>query len=216
MRKTIFITGQNELLKKPLVNLFLNNGYKAVTTILKGEESPQKDLYSIKWNMRSPLSAKNAVLEAVSQTESIDKIIILFPSTKINKPLHETSAAEIELSIDTHIKSILFIIKESLSSLQKQGAGALSLINYLPGAEIHPPLESLGQGSFSGLIKSLFAFYQNERVSINAFTSSSTEVKEYSEFIFKTISENQKITHGKLYKHSEKNVLSALGLSIKR
>ncbi len=216
MKKNILITGQNKLLKEPLTNIFLNKGYHVITTHTEKQETREKGLHIIPWNMRSPLSTKNVLLDAASEPGELDEIIILFPWTQIIKPFHETSSAEIEWAVDIQLKSNLFIIKESISHLQKRKGGTLSLIYYIPGAEILPPLDALGSGGFSGLVKSLFTFYQNEKTSINSYVSSSAEIEEYAEYIFKTIDERQKPIHGKFYKYSEKTVLSALGLSIKR
>ncbi len=216
MRKSILIAGQNKLLEKPLTEIFLNKGYSVIITSAAEDEVNKKELHTILWNMRSPLSAKNVVLNAASIVEKIDEALVLFSPAKIIKPFHETSAAEIERSVDFQLKSNLFIMKEIIAYFQKQGRGTLSLVHHLPGTEILPPMDALGAGSFTGLVKSLFTFYQNEQVSINAYLSSSSETEEYSDFIFRTISERQKPVHGKFYKFSEKNVLSALGISKKR
>jgi len=216
MEQTILITGQNKLLKEPLTNTFRKGGYHVTTTYTEKNEAKKKDVHAIPWNMRSPLSAKNVLLTAASTTGSLAEIIILFPWTQIIKPLHETSSAEIEWAVDIQLKSSLFIIKESMHHLQKQGTGTLSLVYYVPGVEILPPLDALGSGGFTGLVKSLFAFYQNEKISINGYLSSTTETGDYAEYIFKTIDERPKPVHGKFYKYSDKTVLSALGLSIKR
>ncbi len=214
MEKNILITGQHKLLKKPLIDIFLNGGYRVITTVTDTPGKPQKGLREIQWNIRSPLSAKNVILDAAS--DSLNEILVIFPGTQIIKPFHETSSAEIEWAVDTQLKSNLFIIKEGINHLQKQGNGTLSLIYYIPGTEILPPLDALGSGGFTGLAKSLFTFYQNEKTAINSFTSSATEVQEYTEYIYKTITERQKPVHGKFYKFSDRTVLSALGLSIKR
>lgn len=216
MKKNILITGQNKLLKKSLTDIFLNKGYHVITTHTEKQKTKTKALHIIPWNMRSPLSTKNVLLDAASQQGDLDEIIILFPWAQIIKPFHETSSAEIEWAVDIELKSNLFIIKESIAHLQKEKGGTLSLVYYIPGTEILPPLDALGSGGFTGLVKSLFTFYQNEKTSINSYVSSSTETEEYAEYIFKTIDERQKPVHGKYYKYSEKTVLSALGLSIKR
>ena len=216
MKKNILITGQNKLLKGPLTDIFLNKGYHIIATYTDKQEGQKKEVHRVPWNMRSPLSAKNVILDAASEQGDIHEVLVLFPSTQIIKPFHETTSAEIEWAVDSQLKSNLFIIKESIFYLLKKGKGTLSLIHYIPGTDILPPLNAVGAGSFTGLAKSLFTFYQNENISINSYMSSVTETHEFAEYIFKTISNRQKQVHGKFYKFSEKTVLSALGLSTKR
>lgn len=216
MRKSILITGQNELLEEPLIDIFLKNGYHIITTAAEKKEIQRKDVHLIPWNRRSPLSAKNVIMSALEENENLDEALVLFPEVAINKPFHETPSAEIEWAVDLQLKSNLFITKEIIYSMQKKGSGTLSLIHFLPGTEILPPLDALGSGAFTSLIKSLFTFYQNEAISINGYFSSSTEAGNYAEFIFKNATDSQKSTHGKFYKFADKNVFSAFGHSLKR
>ncbi len=216
MRKSILITGQNDLLEKPLIELFLNSSYHVFSTSsAEGDVKKTKGLHTIVWNQRSPLSAKNVILSTASVTETIDEAVVLFSSPKILKPFHEITASEIETTLDYYIKSNLFVIKEILAYFQKQHHGTLSLVKHQTGTDVLPPLEAFSSGGFDNLVKSLFAFYQNEKLSINAYLSSASDAEEYSSFIHKTITERQKTVHGKYYKYPEKSVLSALGISKK-
>ncbi len=217
MNKNILITGHNIILSRHLTELFISSGYNVIAAISDANDRKKTKGYkSVLWNTRSPLSAKNVVLEAVSSGERIDEAVVLFTSPKILNPFHEISAAEIERSIDYQIKSNLFLIKEILLHFQNTDSDStLSIVSYQAGTDVLPPLEALASGGFTGFAKSLFAFYQNEKLAINAYQSQVPDIKEFSEYIYKSITERSKPVHGKLYKYPEKNVLSALGISKK-
>lgn len=218
MSKRILITGQNSLLSKHLSDIFIQEtGYSVVTTLAgTAQQKKGKGSRTVLWNTRSPLSAKNVVLEAAAPEGIINEAVVLFESPKILNPFHEITAADIEQSIDYQIKSNLFIVKEILRYFQNSGsASTLSLVTYQGGIDVLPPLEALSSGGFDSFVKALFTFYQNEKLSINGYFCASAEPKEYSEFIFKTIAERNKPVHGKFYTYPEKNVLSALGLAKK-
>ena len=218
MSKRILITGQNSILSKHLSDIFLQGSGYSVVAAIPGSEQQKKGKGSrtVLWNTRSPLSAKNVVLEAAAPEGIINEAVVLFESPKVLKPFHEISAADIEQSIDYQIKSNLFIIKEILRYFQNSGSeSTLSLVNYQGGIDVLPPLEALSSGGFDSFVKALFTFYQNEKLSINGYFCASADLKEYSEFVFKTITERNRPVHGKFYKFPEKNVLSAFGLARK-
>ncbi len=218
MNKRILVTGQITPLSEQLIELFLQEGSYTVIAAQSGsgKKKNTKGLHAVQWNTRSPLSAKNVVLEASLPEGSIDEAVVIFSSPKILSPFHEIPAVDIETAVDYRIKSNLFLVKEILNFFQNsQTESTLSLVNEPGSIDVLPPLEAMASGGFDSLVKSLFTFYQNEKLSINGYVSSSSDTKEYSQYIFKTITERNKPVHGKFYKFPEKNVLSAFGLAKK-
>ncbi|MCK5197749.1 MAG: SDR family NAD(P)-dependent oxidoreductase [Spirochaetales bacterium] len=207
MKRKILITGFDSGLKAKLVKLFLDGGYKVAATVNTQSiktNSNNSNFIEIPWNNRSPLSAKDIILECQNKMEGFDDALTIFSSQKNNKPIHEISSAEIESSIDSSLKGNLFILKEIILYFQRIGKGNISLIHDLEQSEILAPLYAVEAGGLSSLARSLFASYQNEQLTINSYRSNSGELTDYAEYIFNSINERTKPVHGKIFKFQAK------------
>ena len=219
MKRKILITGLDSELKTNIVQRFLDNDIAVAVSInsQKGKtKTKTSNLIEIPWNNRSPLSAKNLVLECQNKLGDFNETLSILSSDQSNKPIHEISSSDIENSIDTGLKGNIFILKEIILYFQKKGNGTISLIQNNDHTEFLAPLYAIEKGSISSLIQSLFASYQNEQLTFNSFSSNSLEIKEYSEFIFKNISEHGKSTHGKNFKFQERGMLKSFTMTKKR
>ncbi len=219
MKKKILITGPESNLKTKLVKLFLsNNSIVAVSTETPNKKSSSKksNLIEIPWNSKSPLSAKNMILECHNKLSGFDEALTIFSSEQNNKPIHEIPSSIIEEAIDTNLKGNIFILKEIILYFQNKGVGNISLINSITQNEIPAPLYALELGALSALTKSLFASYQNEQLAVNSFSSQSFEIDEYADFIFKNISDRGKVVHGKMFKFQDRGMLKSFTKQIKR
>jgi NAD(P)-dependent dehydrogenase (short-subunit alcohol dehydrogenase family) len=217
MKRKILITGLDSELKTNIVQLFLDNEYTVAVSInnQKGK-TKTKNLIQIPWNNKSPLSAKNLILDCQNKLGEFDETLSILSSKLNNKPIHDISSSDIENAIDTGLKGNIFILKEIILHFQKKGNGKIFLIQNTDHNEFLAPLYAIVEGSISSLIQSLFASYQNEQLTINSFSSSSSEIKEYSEFIFKNITERGKTVHGKKFKFQDRGMLKPFTLQKKR
>ena len=207
MKQKILITGLDSELKTKLSKLFLDNDYKVAVTVNtqnKKGNSGNNNLIEIPWNNRSPLSAKDLILECQNRMEGFDRALTIFTSKQSNKPIHEISSAEIESAIDSSLKGNIFILKEIILYFQKIGKGNIALIHDIEQSEILAPLYAVETGGLSTLARSLFVSYQNEPLSINSYKSNSGELSDYAEYIFKNIAESVKPVHGKNFKFQSK------------
>lgn len=218
MRHKILITGLDSNLKTKLVELFLgNNSIVAVSTNYPVKKTKSNNnLIEIPWNSRSPLSAKNMVLDCQNKLNGFDEALTILSSEQNNKPIHEISSSHIENSIDTNLKGNIFALKEIILYFQNKGTGNISLINNINQNEIPAPLYALELGALSAFTKSLFASYQNEQLTINSFSSHSFEIDEYADYIFKTISDRGKPVHGKMFKFQDRGMLKSFTMQKKR
>lgn len=207
MKRKILITGLDSGLKTKLLKLFMDGNYKVAVTVNSSNKKVNpgsSNFIEIPWNNRSPLSAKNIILECQNKMEGFDDVLTIFSSEQNNKPIHEISSAEIESTIDSNLKGNLFILKEIILYFQKIGAGNISLIHDIEQGEILAPLYAVETGGLSTLTKSLFVSYQNEQLTINSYRSNSGELTDYAKYIFNTISERTKPVHGKIFKFQAK------------
>jgi NAD(P)-dependent dehydrogenase (short-subunit alcohol dehydrogenase family) len=219
MKRKILITGLDSGLKTKLVKLFLDGGYKVAATINTQSiktNSNNISFIEIPWNNRSPLSAKDIILECQNKMDGFDNALTIFSSQQNNKPIHEISSADIENAIDSGLKGNLFVLKEIILYFQKKGSGNISLINDIEQSEILAPLYAVETGGLSTLAKSLFASYQNEQLAINSYRSNSGELEDYTEYIYKNITERTKPVHGKIFKFQDRGIINAFNISKKR
>ncbi len=219
MKRKILITGLDSGLKTKLVKLFLDGGYKVAATINTQSiktNSNNISFIEIPWNNRSPLSAKDIILECQNKMDGFDNALTIFSSQQNNKPIHEISSADIENAIDSGLKGNLFVLKEIILYFQKKGSGNISLINDIEQSEILAPLYAVETGGLSTLAKSLFALYQNEQLTINSYRSNSGELEDYTEYIYKNITERTKPVHGKIFKFQDRGIINAFNISKKR
>lgn len=207
MKRKILITGPDSGLKAKLVKLFLDGDYKVAATVNTQSiktNSNNSSFIEIPWNNRSPLSAKDMILECQNKMEGFDDALTIFSSQQNNRPIHEISSADIENAIDSGLKGNLFVLKEIILYFQKIGSGNISLINDIEHSEILAPLYAVETGGLLTLAKSLFASYQNEQLAINSYRSNSGELGDYAEYIYKNITERTKPVHGKIFKFQGK------------
>ena len=211
MKRKILITGLDSELKTRLIKLFLDGDYKVAATVKtqsKKVNSSNNNFIEIPWNNRSPLSAKDMILECRNRIDGFNDALTIFSSEQSNKPIHEISSADIENAIDSGLKGNLFVLKEIILYFQKIGSGNISLINDIEHSEILAPLYAVETGGLLTLAKSLFASYQNEQLAINSYRSNSEELGDYAEYIYKNITERTKPVHGKIFKFQNRGAFS--------
>jgi len=212
MGNTILLNGKNTPLGMQLSRLFLESGSKVAglleggpSTSLPGEEV-EENLVLIPWNRTSSLSVHNVIVESVNKMESIEEVVFLFQPAIDNKPIHELSLAQVESYIDSSVKGSIYLLREVLGYFQKRQRGSLYVILHIAGLEVLPPIDAVGMGAIEAFTNSLFTLYQNEDVNINGFTSDSSDSREYAEFIYNTIQQKARTTHGKWYRFSDRSL----------
>jgi NAD(P)-dependent dehydrogenase (short-subunit alcohol dehydrogenase family) len=211
MERTVLITGNDTPLSKALIETLINDGCQVIATIepskMDKKLEKQKNPRCLPWSSRSPLSARNVILEGTGGTEKIDEAIFISAAGYENRPLHELPSATIEEYIDFSLKGSLFMFREILSHFQKRGEGTLSFILHSDGTELLPPIDSVITGAFRELMSTLFTFYQNEPVRLFGFESSLPEASEFARFIMGILKAGNKQSSGKWYRYSEKGTL---------
>jgi len=207
MKRKIIITGVNSELKEKLVKLFLDNNFTVAISINSKEPGftrKSDNLIGIPWNIKSPLSAKNLILECQNRLNGFDEAITILSFKPNNNPIHEISSSDIEYAIDSSLKGNIFLLKELILYFQNIKTGNISLIHNTLQSEIFAPLYAAAAGGLTELTKSLFASYQNEQLAINSFVSSSGGIEEYAEYIFQNVSGRTKKVHGKIFKFQDR------------
>lgn len=207
----VLLNGKDTALGTQLSRLFLEDGTR-VAGLLEGgaaahlqDQEAGENLILIPWNRTSTLSVNNVIVESVNRLESIDGMIFLFQPVIDYKPIHELSLAQVESYIDSYVKGSIYLLREVLGYFQKRQRGDLYVVIHISGLEVLPPIDAVGIGAIESFTNSLFTLYQNEEVNINGFTSNSADSREFADYIYKTIQQKARTSHGKWYRYSDRS-----------
>ena len=148
----------------------------------------------ISWNRRSALSARSVILHATNLYGHLDEAIVIFAPAQDAAIFHESSIVGIEDRIDAEVKGYLYILRETLGQLVRQGAGRVALVLQHPPEELQSPLEAAGVGSFAALAESLDRYYQNEPVTIERFRTEVDDAPGFADFILDHLDSDRVVT----------------------
>jgi hypothetical protein len=186
MEKACLVTGKSGPLLVEIVRCMEDLQHRTLVT-----RSGQMDLGDINeestsviaWNRRSALSARSVLLHASNIFGRLNEAIIVFGAAPDTTTLHESSIVGIEDRIDAEVKGYIYILRETLSSLLKQGGGSIALVIHQAPADLRSPLEATATGAFLSLAESTARLYRNEPISIRQFRSESDDIGGFARFI---------------------------------
>lgn len=181
-------------------------GYGVFLGLPAGEEAPQSS-----WNPRSPISTGALITEAQRTLRRIDEALLIFDVPGLRQPFRELSARAIETSVDDFLKGPLFLLREMINTLLRQGSGCLHIIlTSAPASEEHP-MDAALRRALIGFTESFFALRRNDGLILHGFQAVDMEAREYSEAIVSAVIGRQKNYHGRWHRlGSSPGILSSL------
>ena len=193
MSGTVLVVDGETPFGRALVRLFRQSGHRVATTCRKPEKADAaeegSDVVRAAWGRASPVSARNVLLKTLSSFERLDTAVFTFAPSLKRVLLHETEFADIEAAVDEWVRGTLFLLREVLGQLVRQGSGALALVQSFPRGDSSesPPLEAMIRGAIGELSTSLLASYGGEGVSVFRFETSSPKTEEYARFVVESL-----------------------------
>jgi NAD(P)-dependent dehydrogenase (short-subunit alcohol dehydrogenase family) len=190
---TVLVVDGDTPLGRGLVRLFRESGYRVATTHRKSDKADPaedgSDIVRASWGKASPVSARNVMLKTITAFERLDAAVFSFAPALRRVLLHETDYAEIEGAVDEWIRGTLFLLREVLGQLVRQGSGTLALVASFTrdDASEVPPLEAMVRGALAELTTSVLASYGGEGIGVYRFETASPKVDEYVRFIVDTL-----------------------------
>jgi hypothetical protein len=170
-------------------------------------QSPSRFL----WNRRSPLASRSILLECLNTFGNIDEAILVCAPSFESEVFHTTSVTRYEDIIDSFIKSYIFLSKELIGYFLKKGTGGISFVYYSQEPDILTPLNGCVLGGFKSFAQSLFPYYQNESFYLRGFQSTTSQLDDFSEYIFGLLSESNPKNRAKWHRFSGKSGLMKFG-----
>jgi len=197
MEKACLVTGKSGPLLVEIVQRAAARHRKTLVTRSGRMDLGEVDGEStsiISWNRRSALSARSVLLHATNLYGRLDEAIVIFAPAQDAAIFHESSIVGIEDRIDAEVKGYLYILRETLGQLVRQGAGRVALVLQHPPEELQSPLEAVGVGSFAALAESLDRYYQNEPVTIERFRTEIDDAPGFADFILDRLDSDRVVT----------------------
>lgn len=134
MSRVALITDIDTTLGNELVRLYLEEGNRVLATtnteasLTSLVDVAGDSLTVVRWNRRSPVSARNMLLKTLATYQKLDDLLLLGPPDTNSVSLLQVDLAEIEEEIDTWIKGSLFLIREGLTHFEKRRMGVMALV----------------------------------------------------------------------------------------
>jgi NAD(P)-dependent dehydrogenase (short-subunit alcohol dehydrogenase family) len=126
MKKVILITGISSGFGKQTAKLLANSGHSVYGTIRIGAGT-EENIHYLNMNLTDVLSIKNAVAAVVSKEGRID-VLINNAGMHSGGPVETSPIEDIKLQMDTNFMGMVYMTREVLPVMRKQGGG--TIINF--------------------------------------------------------------------------------------
>ena len=198
MPRTILVTEGGTPLGAELLRLLVERGY----SVAAASDPPGSDRDAVesrnplvlRWNRRSPVSARSVVLSALNAFGTLDEALILEPAAPGAALLAEVSSADIDRAFDD-AKGPMLLLREVTATFARLGAGTLGFVS---GGTAAGPVESAAREAFRGLAAALLSSPGPGLVA-NGFQAGPAGPEEYAAFIDRTLEERARKISGRWY-----------------
>jgi len=164
--------------------------------------------FPLQWNPGSPISARTLILAAENRLGHINEALLICTPPSTRRSAAELSMADIEITVNDHIKSWFYIVRELASVFRSRQAGTLALVFSEIGTggkdDSADLLGPAALASFQAFTRSLLAIAHNEPYLTLGFSCSEAGAEAgFSSYIFKILDGENKRNSGKLFKYGK-------------
>jgi hypothetical protein len=201
MDEAMLIAGQGKELIAALSAEAEKRGIKTTLAAIPERNDGERSGPSA-WNPGSPVSARSLVLAAENRIGSLSGAIVVC-SAPNEAETRDFSPAGIDMIVNNHIKSYMFLSRELIKYFQqkKQGTLALALLETPPQGLLTASVF----GAFRSFSGSLLERSDTEHLRMASFLcdeKTPAPINEYAAYILKTLTENKKIDRS-LFKYAK-------------
>ena len=188
MGKTILVTGKEGFLGNEISQYFLNQGSRVAASILPRKDSvpnvsQDRRLLQYPWSRRSPVAAKNFVLQAVQEFGSLDEAWLVIQPEREAFPLAELAPLALDEGLDSTVKGTLYLVRELLQYQSTRPSLVLRFVFYDEDPTSQPPLAALHYHGLKALVTSLMAQAHKRQLTIWAYETMVPKAEEYAAFL---------------------------------
>jgi len=202
---TILCTDTDTSLGLSIVKSLVQQGLSVIAAPAHSQgksdgSAKKKPIVVAPWNKKSPISAKNVVLQGTGRFKRIDAALILLSPDMARASLTETRYIDIENAIDSWIKGCIFLTRELLSHFAQEESGVICLVQHEAEDSGLNAINALCAETVTAFVDRIAPEWKNRGVMINRLYSKSPDVKSYADFVVATVTEKCYKTSGKLFR----------------
>jgi NAD(P)-dependent dehydrogenase (short-subunit alcohol dehydrogenase family) len=198
MPRTILVTEGDTPLGAELARLLVERGHSVASASDPADSernaAESRNPLSLRWNRRSPVSARSVVLSVLNAFGKLDEALILEPAVPRPSQLDKMPSADIDRAFDD-AKGPMLLVRELIAIFARVGAGTLGFVS---GGAASGPVENATREAFRGLGAALMAS-PGPGVVANGFQAGLAGPEEYAAFIDRTLEERARKVSGRWY-----------------
>jgi hypothetical protein len=136
------------------------------------------------WNRRSAVAAKNFVLQALQEFETLDEAWIVVTPDRESFGLGELAPLALDEALDSGPKGTLYLVRELLQRQAAFPGLVLRFVFFDEDPAGLPPLAALHYQGLKGLVNALLAQARKRNLPVWAYESLAPRTEEYLTFLF--------------------------------
>lgn len=148
MNKTVFITGATSGIGKSIAYIFAKNNYNLIITgrradrleLIKDDlkQLYQIDIETLAFDVRDVNATKNAVAQVIQKISQIDILVNNAGLAAGFNTIDEGNYDDWDTMLDTNVKGLLYVSREIIPHMKKQGFGHIINISSTAGKDAYP------------------------------------------------------------------------------
>ena len=198
MPRTILVTEGDTPLGAELVRLLVERGHSVAAASHPSDSGRDageaRNPLVLRWNRRSPVSARSVVLSVLNAFGKLDEALILEPAAPGAAALGDVPSADIDRAFDD-AKGPMLLLREVMSTFARLGAGTVCFVS---GGTAAGPVQSAAREAFRGFAGALLSS-PGPGILANGFQAGTAGPEEYAAFIDRTLEERARRIGGRWY-----------------
>jgi len=188
MGKTILVTGKEGFLGSEIAQYHLNQGCRVAVSVPPRKETfaaldSDRTLLQFPWSRRSAVAAKNFVLHTLQEFGSIDEAWIIVEAERETFGLADLAPLALDESLDTHLKGVLYLVRELLQHQAAHPATVLRFVFFEDDPATLPPLAAVQYEGLKGLVNALLLQSRKRHQPLWAYESLVPRAEEYVSYL---------------------------------
>lgn len=188
MGKTILVTGKEGFLGNEISQHFLNQDCRVVASVPPRKDTfpkldPEGKLLQVPWNRRSPVAAKNFLLQAIQHFDSLDEAWLVITPEREAFVLAELAPLALDEGIDGVLKGTLYLVRELLQYQATHPSLVLHFVFYDEEPAALPPLAAVEYQGLKGLVSSLLLQSRKRHLPVWAYEALVPRTEEYLRYL---------------------------------
>lgn len=207
MERIVLVSDADTPLGRELVRLCTVRGHQVAALVgdARSAEFPgtgSRAPLVVPWSRRSPAGARAAVLSVLNRFGVLEEAVVPNALPSPSALPHELTGPDIERPVDLGLKAPIFLVREVLGVLRRQGRGVLSLVCFSerrdddPGPALELAIQEGWQGFVAGVLD---AYAAEKALCLNGYKAAGVGHEEAAAFIDRSLEEKGRRITGRWF-----------------